>query len=134
VRQEHHPTLVTSGGYEWCTRTRRWKVRFESPAAAWDMADRVYEEDGDVVFVYQCLGYRTLRVRDGKLTRRSFLGCQGYHLTKQPRPMIGSFGIAHCWLGDSEAANLERYAGRRCVLPKLFMPPAPPRNEHSERT
>ncbi len=39
--------------------------------------------------------------------------------------MIGSLGIAHCWLGDSEAAKLEKYAGRRRVLPEFFMPPAP---------
>jgi hypothetical protein len=126
MRQEHEPTIVTSRGYDWCTRTKRWKVRFDSPAAAYDMADTVLKESDDVVFVYQCLRRTRLRInKKGRVVATRFLGCMGYHLTKRPRPNIGSLGIAHCWLGDSEAGKVERFQRGARTFRSYYAPPAP---------
>jgi hypothetical protein len=104
----------------------RWKVRFETPAAAYDVADRVLEENDEVVFVYQCVKLRVFRVKGDKIARTSYLGCEGYHLTKRPRPMTGALGIAYWRLGDSTAATIERYETRKRIQRELFLPPAPP--------
>ncbi len=128
MRQEREALAVESRGWPWCTRTRRWKVRYANAAAAWDMADRILAQKGDVVFVYQCAGFTTLRARPDKVTRQRYDGCGGYHLTKRPRMMIGALGIAYHLPGDSQMQVAARFGSRRRILEKLVIPPAPPLN------
>ena len=125
------PQCVHSKGKLWCTRTRQWKIAYESIDEVWNEADRLLDDEDIIVFVYQCSGGSIVNSDGHKAKRRNFYGCGNFHITKQAPKYAGSSGIAYWHISDNKDISQNKYIGVTVKYDSSFKPPAPPFNEAS---